>query len=167
MFSIRFAILVKNLESYHPALLYLLKKMHPTQPLASTEFQEIAGYLVLDLACRQNELALAFSARNQYKVHDSKIDAVLRALAHDNYFLFWRVKRTVDGHKAKLMEFAEDSMRRHALKCVGRSYLNMDLTALQKYTNSSWSVLTDECGVGWQLDGARVVIRKQRAQIKN
>ncbi|KAI1004014.1 hypothetical protein K3495_g4196 [Podosphaera aphanis] len=165
IFSIRLSILVKHVESYHPALLFLLKKMHPIQPLASTELQEVIGYLILDLACRQNELALAYSIRSQYRLHDTKIDTILRALTHNNYFLFWRVKRTVDGHKAKLMEFAEDAIRRHTLKCLGRSYLRMDLAPLENFTNSSWSALTNDCGVGWQLeDGHRVIIRKQKAR---
>lgn len=164
IFCIRLSILLKHMESYHPAILHLLNKMHTVQPLASTELQEFVGYLVLDFACRQSDLAQAYLVRNQYNLHDTKVDAVLRALAHDNYFLFWRVKGTVDGHKARLMGFAEGGMRRDTLKCLGRSYLNIDLPALEQYTNTSWAVLTKEYAVGWQLEGSRVVIRKPKAR---
>jgi hypothetical protein len=164
IFCIRLSILVKQIESYHPAILHLLKRMHPVQPITSTVLQEFVGYLVLDLACRQNDLAQAYLIRSTYHLHDAKVDAILRALAHDNYDLFWKAKRSVDTHKAKLMEFAEDGIRKHTLKCLGRSYLNIDLPALEQYTSTSWSSLTKDYGVGWQLEGTKVVIRKPKAR---
>lgn len=164
IFCIRLSILMKHMESYHPAILHLLKKMHPILPLTATELQEFVGYLVLDLACRQNGLAQAYSVRHSYRLHDPKVDAVLRALAHDNYFLFWRVKQSVDGHKAKIMEFAEDEIKRQTLKCLGRSYLNIDLPGLEHYTNTSWPSLTNDYGVGWQLEGTKVIIRKPKGK---
>ena len=164
IFCIRLSILAKQMESYHPAILHLLKRMHPVQPLTSTVLQEFVGYLVLDLACRQNDLGQAYLIRNTYHLRDAKVDAILRALAHDNYDLFWKVKRSVDGHKAKLMEFAEEGMRKHTLKCLGRSYLNIDLPALEHYTGTSWSLLTKDYGVGWQLEGTKVIIRKPKSR---
>jgi len=164
IFCIRLSILVKHMESYHPAILHLLRKMHPVQALTSMELQEFVGYLVLDLACRQNNLAEAFAVRHQYRLHDPKVDAVLRSLAHDNYFLFWRVKQSVDGHKAKLMEFAQDDMKRQTLKCLGRGYLSIDKPSLEQYTNTSWASLTKDYGVGWQLEGNNVIIRKPKVR---
>ncbi|KAH6678216.1 hypothetical protein B0J14DRAFT_317341 [Halenospora varia] len=164
IFCIRLSILVKQMESYHPAILHLLKKMHPVHPLTKTELQEFVGYLVLDLACRQNDLGEAYLVRHTWALKDAKVDAVLRALAHDNYFLFWKVKRSVDGHKSKLMEFAEGDMKRQTLKCLGRSYLAIDLPSLEQYTNTDWTSLTNDCGVGWQLDGPKVIIRKPKAR---
>ncbi|KAG0649877.1 hypothetical protein D0Z07_4033 [Hyphodiscus hymeniophilus] len=164
IFCIRLSILVKHMESYHPAILHLLNRMHVVLPLAATELQEFVGYLVLDLACRQNEFSEAYAVRHRYNLHDPKVDAVLRALAHDNYYLFWRVKRSVDGHKAKIMEFSEDEMKRQTLKCLGRGYLNIDLPALEQYTNSSWASLKKEYSVGWQLEGTKVVIRKPKGK---
>jgi len=116
----------------------------------------------LDLACRQNDLAEAYVVRQKYRLHDAKVDAILQALAHDNYFMFWRIRRSVDGHKAKLMEFAEEGIKKQALKCLGRSYLSIDLPALEEYTNSTWCSLTKAHGVGWQLEGTKVIIRKPK-----
>jgi hypothetical protein len=164
IFCIRLSIQVKQMESYHPAILHLLKKMHPVQALTETELQEFVGYLVLDLACRQNDLSEAYLVRNKWRLKDAKVDAALNSLAHDNYFMFWQVKRNVCGHKAKLMEFAEESVKRHTLKALGRSYLNIDLPSLEKYTNTTWPSLTKDQGVGWQLDGTKVIIRKPKAR---
>jgi hypothetical protein len=164
IFCIRLSILVKHMESYHPAILHLLNTMHRALPLTSTELQEFVGYLVLDLACRQGELAEAYKVRNRYKLKDSKVDAVLRALAHDDYWLFWRVKGTVDGHRARIMEFVEEEVRIRTLKCLGRGYLSLDLSALEQFTNSTWPVLGKEYGVGWQLEGTKVIIRKPKAK---
>ncbi|KUJ07510.1 uncharacterized protein LY89DRAFT_601174 [Mollisia scopiformis] len=164
IFCIRLSIQVKHMESYHPAILHLLKHMHTVQPLTNVELQEFVGYLVLDLACRQNDLAQAYFVRHTYGLHDSKVDAILHALSHDNYFLFWRVKHSVDGLKAKVMEFAEDAIKRQALKCLGRSYLVIDQKSLEEYTNTTWQVLVRDFGVGWQLDGSKVIIRKPKGR---
>ena len=164
IFCIRLSILTKHMESYHPAILYLLQKMHRIQPLSKSELQEFVGYLVLDLACRQNDLAKAYSVRYKYKLHDAKIDQVLKAIAHDDYYLFWKVKHHVDGHKAKLMEWAEDGVKKQTLKSIGRSYLHIDLSALERSTNTSWSRLTRDYSVGWYLDGGKVIIRKPKAR---
>ena len=164
IFCIRLSILVKHMESYHPAILHLLKRMHTVLPLSKADLQEFVGYLVLDLACRQNDLAAAYVVRQEYRLHDAKVDAILQSLAHDNYFMFWRVRRSVDGYKAKLMEFAEEGMRKLALKCLGRSYFSIDLPSLEEYTNSSWSSLTKVHGVGWQLEGTKVIIRKPKTR---
>jgi hypothetical protein len=164
LFCIRLSILVKHMESYHPAILHILQRMHPRQHLAVTELQEVVGYLALDLACRQNDLAQAYSVKLKYGLRDAKVDSILRALTHDNYFLFWRVKGNVDGHKAKLMEFAEDRMKRQTLKCLGRTYFSIDLPSLEQYTNTSWPALVKDQSVGWQLEGKKVIIRKPKTR---
>ncbi|KAI2620640.1 hypothetical protein GGS26DRAFT_594739 [Hypomontagnella submonticulosa] len=164
LFCIRLSVLVKHPESYHPAILHLLRRIHPLHSMTSVEMSEVVGYLVLDTACRRNNLAEAFTLRHKYRLRDAKIDAVLDALAHDNYIEFNRLKRRVDGHKAKLLEYAEEGIRKHLLKCFGRAYLNVDLDFLEKCADSKWASLTADDGVGWELDGARVVIRKVKAR---
>jgi hypothetical protein len=86
IFCIRLSILVKHMESYHPAILHLLKRMHTVLPLSKADLQEFVGYLVLDLACRQNDLAAAYVVRQEYRLHDAKVDAILQALAHDKAY---------------------------------------------------------------------------------
>lgn len=159
LFCVRLAILVKNSESYHPAILHLLKAIHPKHPLTSFELREVTGYLVLDAACRRGDLAEAFYLRNKYKLKDSKVDAVLKALVQDNYIAFRKIKRSVDGHKAKFMEFSEAQMRRHTLKCFGRAYLSVDVEYLETATGSTFLELVEKDGVGWHSDGSKVVIR--------
>ncbi|ELQ40292.1 hypothetical protein OOU_Y34scaffold00451g18 [Pyricularia oryzae Y34] len=155
LFNIRLAILVKTPESYHPAIQHLLRRIHPVaQPLTSVELQEVVGYLVLDAACRRGDLSEAHVARLQYGLRDPKVDAVLDALAHDNYAAFARLRGQVDGHKAKLMEFAAPTMRRHALSCLGRSYLSVDVGFLEKSAGRAWAELQREDGVGWERDDA-------------
>lgn len=164
IFCIRLSILIKHMESYHPALLHLLHRMHTVRPLSRLDLQEFAGYLILDLACRQQDLAQAHVVRIRYGVKDTKILAVLGALAHENYYVFWQVKRSVDGHKAKLMEYAEEAIRLHALKCLGRSYFTVSLRFLEQMTGSTWAALVKENKVGWELNGGEVIIRKPKAR---
>ena len=160
LFCIRLGVLVKQPEAYHPAVQHLLRAIHPVQPLASVELSEVVAYLVLDAACRRGCLAEAFATRARWKLKDAKVDAVLSALAHDDFVRFARVLRRVDGHKARLMEWAQPGVRRHALKCLGKGYLSVDREFLERVTGRDWEALRSQDGVGWELDGSRVVIRR-------
>ncbi|KAH0014058.1 hypothetical protein KCU78_g8849, partial [Aureobasidium melanogenum] len=162
-FQIRAAILCRHLETYHPALQYLLYKIHPRTPLSRPELQEFASYLVLDLACRQGEFVDAYRLRKAYVIRDRKVDAVLKALVHDSWVLFWRTRRAVDGYQRCLMSWAEDGMRLHALKCLGRSYMMVDKAFVERSAERSWDELVERDKVGWILreDGV-VVIRKPK-----
>lgn len=164
LFCIRLSILVKQPESYHPAILHLLRAIHPLQPLTSLELHDVVAYLVLDTACRRRELAEAFALRLRYGLRDAKVNAVLAALVHDDYVAFRRVKRGVDGHRAKVMEWAEADVRMHTLKCFGRTYMSVGLEFLEATTGSTWDDLRRDDGVGWELDDSRVVIRKVKAR---
>lgn len=159
LFSVRTAVLVKHSESYHPAILHLLRIIHPRHPLTSFELREVTGYLVLDAACRRGDLAGAFALRNHFKLRDAKVDAILRALVRDDFIAFGRIRTSVDGHKAKFLEFCEDGMRRHTLKCFGRAYLSVDAEFLEKATGATFLELVEKEGVGWHSDGTKVVIR--------
>ncbi|KAI0011551.1 hypothetical protein F4779DRAFT_572201 [Xylariaceae sp. FL0662B] len=164
LFCIRLSVLVKHPESYHPAILHLLRRIQPLHSMTTVEMGEVVGYLVLDTACRRNNLAEAFALRHKYRLSDPKVDSVLDALAHDNYVEFNRLKRRVDGHKAKLLEYADDGMRKHLLKCFGRTYLSVDLDFLETCAGSKWASLMADDGVGWELDGGKVIIRKVKAR---
>ncbi|KAI2621183.1 hypothetical protein GGR54DRAFT_600506 [Hypoxylon sp. NC1633] len=164
LFCIRLSVLVKHPESYHPAILHLLRRIQPKHSMTSVEMSEVVSYLILDTACRRNNLAEAFTLRHKYRLRDAKVDAVLDALAHDNYIKFNRLKGRVDGHKAKLLEYAEGNMRKHLLKCFGRAYLSVDLNFLEICAGSKWASLMVDDGVGWELEGGSVVIRKVKAR---
>lgn len=120
--------------------------------------------MILDLACRQHDLAQAYEVRNRYTVKDAKIDGVLKSLTHDDYWLFWKVKGSVDGYKVKLMEWAEEGVRKQALKCLGRAYFGMEMGSLETYAGEKWDVLVREYGVGWIREGEKVVIRKPKTK---
>lgn len=163
IFIIRLSILLRQWESYHPALLHLLNNMHPRRPLSKLELGEFAGYLVLDLACRQGDLAKAQETRVRYGV-DGKVGKVVRAVVYDDYVGFWRLMRAVDGHRAKIMEYAEENMRLHALKCIGRAYFQVPKEFVEHMTNAKWEVLVEKYKVGWELQGEEVIIRKPKVK---
>lgn len=164
MFIIHASILAKHWESYQPALLYLLYEIHPHTPLSVPELQEFAGYRILDLSCRQYELGDAFAVKLEFKHQDRKIATVLKSLVHDDWVRFWRTRRAVDGYQRAIMEFAVERLRLHALKCVGRSYMNADKAFIERTGDTGWDELV-KGGVGWQLqENGNVVIRKPKAK---
>lgn len=164
MFIIHACVLTKHWESYQPALLYLLYSIHPRTPLTAPELQEFTGYYILDLACRQYELGDAFSVKLAFRNRDRKVLGILKALVHDDWVRFWRTRRAVDGYQRAIMEFAVENMRMHALKCVGKSYMNADKAFIERAGDARWAELV-EGGVGWQLqESGNVVIRKPKAK---
>lgn len=164
LFCIRLSVLVQQPESYHPAILHLLRRIHPRIPLTSIELREIVSYLVLDTACRRRDFSEAYSIRFQYGLKDSKVDSALSALTHDNYIVYNRVRQSVDGHRARIMEWGTADLRLHTLKCFGSAYLGVSLEYLEFATASSWDSLTQKDGVGWQLEDSRVIIKRLKAR---
>lgn len=162
LFCIRLSVLVKQPESYYPAILHLLRTIHVRQPLTSVELQEVISYPILDTACRRRQLAEAFLLRRHYGLRDSKVEAVLAALVHDKFVAFCRVKRAVDGHRARIMEWAEADLRTHALKCIGKTYLEADVEFVERMTGSTWDDLKNKHGVDWELDRRTVTIRRAK-----
>ncbi|KAF5674300.1 hypothetical protein FHETE_2934 [Fusarium heterosporum] len=164
IFSIRLSILAKHPESYHPAILHLLRYMAVWTPMEKSEIEEIAGYFMLDAACRRRDLTEAYFIRQDFNIRNKKLDSILKALAHDNYVSWQASKKQANRHCLKLMEWAEDGMRLHTLKCFGRSYLNVDLPYLEFATGRKWDKLREKDNVGWELDVEKVTIRRVKAK---
>jgi len=165
IFLIHASLLTRSWEAYQPALLYLLHDIHPHTPLAPPELREFVGYRVLDLACRQYELLEAFAVRRAFAAHGNRrVDATLYAVVQDDWVRFWRIKRAVDGYQRAIMEFAVERMRLHALKCLGRGYINADRSFVERTADAVWTDLVKD-GVGWQLqESGNVMIRKPKAK---
>lgn len=167
LFCIRLAILARQPEAYHPAILYLLGVMGRLHPLTRVEAHEVTAYLVLDAACRRGDLAEAYRLRCLHRFRSRTVDGVLAALARDDWLAFRRLLQRVDGHQAKLLECAEHGLRVHTLKCFGRAYLRLDDVAyLESVTGMEWAVLQRKYGVGWERDGKAVIIRTVKVKPK-
>jgi hypothetical protein len=183
LWLIRAAVLTRAWEAYTPAIAHLVSHVHPASPLSKSEWQEISAYHILDLACRQGDLQGALALRRARGLEPrrdgsdsdvtSLLDEILQALIHDEWFLFWRAKRRADGHYRAIMEFAEEGVRVHALKCLARSYFTAEKEYVEKCAGRTWKDLVDE-GVGWELEVVEgedwsestetVVIRRAKAK---
>lgn len=67
----------------------------------------------------------------------------------------------MDGYLRCVMRFAEDGLRIHALKCLGKSYFGVEKGYVERCTDRRWEELV-KGGVGWELghDGVSVIIRR-------
>ena len=73
----------------------------------------------------------------------------------------------MDGHARALMGWAEDRVRLHALKCLGRSYFTAEKVFVERSVGGmEWQRLVKECGLGWQLDGDGKVVTIRRMKIR-
>lgn len=150
--------------------MHLLFVLHTPQfPLPISELSEMTTYLILDLACRQQEITSAFSMRSISRLHrgyESRIvDEIVGAVVTNNWVAFWRVRRKVDGYVRALMQWTVPSLRRNSLKALGRAYLSCDLEwILQSAAGAemTWEELVEKENIGWILEGAKVIIRKPK-----
>lgn len=162
IFNVHAAILCRDWQSYAPALTTLLNTIHPQTPISLTEIHEYVGYVILDQACRQGDIAGAHETRLKWNFTDRRIQLVLKALVADNWVTFWKMRRAVDGYQRRIMEFAEQGVRVHALKCLGRGYMSADRRYIEHVADRAWADLVQD-GVGWELtETDRVVIKKPK-----
>lgn len=162
LFIIRTAIIIGHSESYHPALLHLINRLHRVVPLSKAEEKEVVCYFLLDLACRQQDFATAFHIRRAYNCTSTRTDRVMRALVHGDWVLFQRAKRGADLHEQHLMQWADEKMASHALQCMGKSYLSLPRAYVEKSTGMRWEELKDVWKLSWTLDDQTIVIRQVR-----
>lgn len=175
VFSIKVSIQARHPPSYFPSLRHLLDDLHtPYNPLPESDLKDHISYLILDYACRQEDLAAAFElrarARRQYNYQSREVDQALQAIAHDNWILFWRVRKEVDSTMRAVMNWAEDRVRRHALKAVGKAYLGVDVAWIVEGCTGdhtwTWEKLAEREKLGWEKEGDRIIIRKPRPKPK-
>ncbi|KAL9096774.1 MAG: hypothetical protein Q9165_001262 [Trypethelium subeluteriae] len=185
IFLIHAAILARAWHAYHPALLYLLTRIHPASSstssslsssspgalaagggggaLSGPELREFASYRVLDLACREGDLGAAFEARARWGVGDRRVEGVLRALVRGDWHAFWRLRRAVDGYQRKVMDWAEEGVRLHAMKCLGMTYNQAERRFVERCAEAGWEELKRR-GCGWECEGEWIMIRKRKTK---
>ena len=136
-----------------------------------TELVEMTVYLILDLACRQGEMASAYSLRSNSKLRwdlQSRIvDSVLASINTGNWVAFWRVRRRVDGYVRAVMQWQTERLRKSTLKAFGRAYMGCDvkwILASATGMEMTWEELVERENVGWIRDGSKVTIRKPKAK---
>ena len=162
VFMVRAAILISSVEAYHPALLHLLGKIHPATPLSALEFHTFVGYYILHLASHEDDMIAAYSARRTYKYKDSQIDQILRAIVSGNWHRYWKVSIAMDMYQRPLLRMADKRMRIHALNCIGKSYLDVDIGYVESATGSDWKSLKEMGLVRWELQGEKLVIKRPK-----
>ncbi|RAH48072.1 uncharacterized protein BO95DRAFT_409082 [Aspergillus brunneoviolaceus CBS 621.78] len=171
LFSVKIAIRAQHPPSYTPSLRYLMEELHtPSHPLPDSDLKEVISYQILDSACRQQDLGAAYElrarARRKYAFNSSTVDEVLHALAHDDWVIFWRIRRGVDSNMRAVLNWAEERVRRHALKAVGKAYLNADSKWITEGCTGekelTWEKLVELEKLGWEKEGDKIIIRRPK-----
>ena len=169
VFSVRVAVLAYHPESYHPALLHLLSTLSKTHPLVTSELSEMVTYLILDLACRQDDPAQAFAvysrSRRAFGYNNRYFVRILRALGTNDWVLFWRVRRRVDGYARAVLYWKIPFLRKTCLKALARSYMGCDVAWILSCATGgemTWDDLVRQEGIGWLREGSKVTIRKPK-----
>lgn len=160
VFIIHATILLRHMESYHPALLHLLRRIHRKTPLPGPVFHEMLGYHILDLACRTEDLNEAYRVRLEYSFDDARIGRVLRAVAHGHWVAFWKARKPMTVYEQRLSEPASDNMRNHVIQCLSKTYHTIPREYAEHAIQKSWTALTSESSMDWKSEGNDVIIKR-------
>ncbi|KAI5287524.1 hypothetical protein KEM54_005926 [Ascosphaera aggregata] len=169
-FCIRTGLLARHPPSYYPPLKRMIQQFE-SKPgsLDRSEVKEFVTYMILDYACRQDDLqaavALRASSKEAIDYQDTIVDDVIRALTHGNWILFWRTRTHADGYSKALIDWAADGVRRRALKAVGRSYLQVPVGYIVETCageKDSWERLAEKEQLGWRREGDTILIKVKR-----
>jgi len=165
MFIIHAAIVARDFEAYHPAILHMLYRVHRTQPLGPERLQELIGLHILDVACRQSDLAAARAAVCRFHCDNTIVLRVVNSLVHNDWLGFWTALGTASKYQKHLIHWAEDTIRRHALNAIGRSYFSVDKVFLQRSTGQmAWDEVKRTYGLTWTTEGELIIIRKTKGK---
>lgn len=171
VFSVRVAILAQHPPSYVPSLHHLIDTLHKSSyPLPESELREFITYLILDYACREDNMIAAFElrarARRLYGFQSKTVDRLLSALLQDNWVVFWKVRNGVDSYMRNVINWAGDRVRRQALKAVGSAYLNVEASwVLEGCTGEkdwTWERLVETEKIGWEKEGEKIIIKRPK-----
>lgn len=167
LFITRASILLSHPESYLPSLRHLLYSLHKVNPLSTSEVNELSSYLMLHLACATNSYHDAYEVKQRFNVKDHRVNMAVRALIAGDWYTFWKVKGVVDGYKSKIMERAAKDVRKHALKCVGSAYWEVDMGFMEECVGvggangDGWAAVKSEFGIGWMEEDGKVIIKRK------
>ena len=120
------------------------------------------GYYILDLACRQQDLATGFRVLSIYDHGNRRVHMVLRALVHGNWVLFEQAKASGSDHEKRLMDWAGGRMTDHAVQCLGKSYMSVHKGYVEQCTGMEWEELKESRKMSWVCDGETVVIKQMK-----
>jgi len=161
MFMIHAAIATRDFEAYHPAILYMLYCMHRIQPLEPARLQELISLHILDLTCRQREFAAAHAAVCRLHCTDKVVLRVVSALVHNYWPGFWKGRETASRYQKHLLQWAEDTIRRHAINAIGKTYFSVEKAFLQRSTGQMpWDEVRRTYNLTWTLEGEIIIIRR-------
>ena len=166
IFIIHATILTGQVESYHPALLHLLRKILPaynSTTSAKVEPWAFLGYYAIDLACRQDGLERAYHVGHTYGYRDKNVEGLLSAIVRGDWCLYWRHREMLDGYQRRLCQWRDEKMTVHALNCLGASYLSVQKEYVEEAARQKWTA--EGLGIlkpSWELEGSLIIIKRMK-----
>jgi len=164
---IRAAILVQQVENYHSALTHLLHELHPITPLNNHDLQEFASYHMLHLAACLEEYGSALAVKHEFHITDRRAIQALSAMIHGNYWSWRAARNRVDQYLGRLMDYAEERMRKFMLKCVGVTYFTVEQSFLEMASGQTWKRLQNHYSVGWEVDASTKVVTVRKPKMRS
>ena len=163
-FIIHATILTGHMESYHPALLHLLRNIFPAHDSAihiGIESQVFLGFYILDLACRQDDMGRATHVAHSYGYRDERVKFLLKAIVRGDWCMYWRQQEGLDKYQKRLCQWRDERMTLHALDCLGASYLHVQKEYVEKMTRQQWTLekLKDLMPT-WEQEGDMIIMKR-------
>lgn len=144
-------------QTYVPSINYLLKNKSKLSP---AELNEITNIFALHLAHFSNNNSAALRVCHEYASDDLKLQRALKAYRTLDYFTWFKLYRfEKDLLYQRMMEFGEDRMTKHSLRCIQKSYFQLPKDYIDSVFHVDFETLKSNSHCDWTLKDNVVVIR--------
>lgn len=159
LYSIRIATRVGHYQTYVPSINYLLK--HHSK-LSASNLNEIINIFALHLAHFSNNNEDAIEIVHKYANDDIKLHRVLKAWRTLDYFTWFNLYHSEsDLLYHRMMQFGENRMINHSLKCIQKSYFQLPKDYVDSVFHIDFETLKTKFACDWTLKEQTVVIRSR------
>lgn len=159
LYSIRIATRVGHYQTYVPSISYLLK--HHSK-LSASNLNEIINIFALHLAHFSNNNEDAIEIVHRYANDDIKLHRVLKAWRTLDYFTWFNLYHSEsDLLYHRMMQFGENRMINHSLKCIQKSYFQLPKDYVDSVFHIDFETLKTKFACDWALKEQTVVIRSR------
>ncbi|KAG5519448.1 hypothetical protein PMAC_002075 [Pneumocystis sp. 'macacae'] len=154
--SARIGIYMNHVETYFPALQYLIDVIYPEQLKSFTNNQLVTCYL-LHLICVLGNLHELYEALRQWKLDTQDVAfQVARVIIENNYVAWHRLRNNSPWLYQRLIDQSRRIMQERCARVVGAAYYTVSKQWAENYVGPISTV------TNWAIDGEIVIVRVRR-----
>ncbi|KAG5439629.1 hypothetical protein PCK2_000763 [Pneumocystis canis] len=152
--SIRVGIYMNHVESYLPAMQYLIDVVYPAL-LRSFSGNPLVTCYLLYLACGISDLHELYEVKRRLQIHSQDLSfRIARMMVENNYVGWWRLRNQVSWLYRRMIDQGRASMQERCVRVISAAYYKISRQWVESYIENVSET------TNWIVDGDQVYPRK-------